>query len=126
LARANERIPSHGSTVDADRRKDNDRLAERAVSLHFETDLHVPFVCECGDPTCGVSVPTTLPDYRDLRRSGDALLAPNHLARRVEDARRTAESLSDSAAALKHEAAQARKWSSQRRETRRTEPPQKD
>jgi len=110
---ADERDDGH--TPGERRRIGNDRLAEQAVGLRFQVDVRVPFWCECDDQDCGVVVPLTLPDYRDLCATGDALLAPDHLRARADGARQTARSLRESARALRNEAAQARRASRRRR-----------
>lgn len=47
-------------------REINDRLESDARSLLGEGET-IDFVCECGRVDCALSVPLTLPEYRDVR-----------------------------------------------------------
>ena len=57
-------------------RASNDHIATRAEALHFMS--RVPFICECDDPRCRELVLVSLDDFRRLRRTGDAVITPDH------------------------------------------------
>lgn len=57
-------------------RASNDRIASRAEALHFIS--RVPLLCECDDPRCRELVLVSLDDFRRVRRTGDAVITPDH------------------------------------------------
>ncbi|HJU37259.1 MAG TPA: hypothetical protein VJ716_07575 [Gaiellaceae bacterium] len=60
-----------------DARKANDRIAEKAEQLRFVS--RVPMLCECSAPDCRTVVMVALHEYREIRRTEDAVLtAPGH------------------------------------------------
>lgn len=62
-----------------DARRANDRIAEKAGQLRFVS--RVPMLCECSDPGCRTVVMIALDDYREIRRTRDAVLTrPGHRA----------------------------------------------
>lgn len=67
------------------RRLSNDHLAGSAAAYRFLAEVRVPFWCECGEPSCAVSVPMTLANYRGACATGDVLLAPNHVLLSAKD-----------------------------------------
>jgi len=62
-------------------REANDRLANKAARLHFVAP--VPFLCECGDPSCTDLVLLTIEDYHAAK--SEPITAPGHAP---EDPRR--------------------------------------
>jgi hypothetical protein len=56
-------------------RSSNDRIAERAVRLHFVS--RVPLLCECSDRGCESIILIALERYAELRPRG-FLTAPDH------------------------------------------------
>jgi hypothetical protein len=48
-------------------RTSNERMERQAVSLRFEPDQGVPFVCECADPSCYEIVMLSLEEYERVR-----------------------------------------------------------
>jgi hypothetical protein len=55
----------------------NDALLARARTL--EIGAQVPFLCECGDPSCTAIVPMTAETYVELRSDSSALVNwPGH------------------------------------------------
>jgi hypothetical protein len=57
-------------------RQANERIAAKAVGLHFVA--RVPFICECNDPACREFVLLRAEDYRVLRRRGRNVTLPGH------------------------------------------------
>jgi hypothetical protein len=55
----------------------NDRLANAGARHHFVA-ARIPFQCECAVPGCTEFALHTLAEYRELRKSQPALLAPKH------------------------------------------------
>lgn len=45
----------------------NEHLERTAKHLHFEGQYRVPFVCECGDPSCKESVMLSISEYEQIR-----------------------------------------------------------
>ena len=66
-------------------REINDRLESDARSLLGDGET-IEFVCECGRADCALTVPLTLPEYRDVRVD-DRLFAilPGHEIPDTED-----------------------------------------
>ncbi len=60
-----------------DARAANDRIAEKAEQLRFNS--RVPMKCECSAPGCRELVMIALDDYRAIRRAPKHILtAPGH------------------------------------------------
>jgi hypothetical protein len=60
-----------------DARAANDRIAEKAEQLRFNS--RVPMMCECSAPGCRKLVMIALDDYRAMRRTPhNTLTAPGH------------------------------------------------
>ena len=55
----------------------NQALVARAREL--EIDTHVPFLCECGGPSCTAIIPMTVNAYTSLRSDRSTLVtSPGH------------------------------------------------
>ena len=59
----------------------NERIADRAQTLHFVAP--VPFICECDDEDCQALLLIGLDAYRELRSGGGLPTSPGH---HVDDA----------------------------------------
>jgi hypothetical protein len=57
-------------------RASNEHIARRAKALHFIS--RVPLLCECDDEGCRELVLVSLDEFRRLRRTGDAVVTPDH------------------------------------------------
>jgi len=66
----------NGTSVTAQKRRANTRIANRASSLQFRT--RVPFLCECGDPSCRAIVLAGIDEFNALVARFQSLLAPEH------------------------------------------------
>ena len=57
----------------------NEQIMKRAREYEFSD--RVPFLCECGEPTCREILRLTLEQYEEVRRAGTRfLLVPGHEA----------------------------------------------
>ena len=66
-----------------DARAANDRIADKAERLRFQS--RVPMICECSDTDCRDLVMIRLEEYRALRQDpNNFLTAPGHDADRAE------------------------------------------
>lgn len=71
------REPFEGGDRGADARAANDRIAEKAASLHFLS--RVPMLCECSTQGCHKLLMLGLDEYREIRRDPDSfIVAPGH------------------------------------------------
>ena len=73
--RTEERMAANEATF----REANERIEERARELEFEQP--VPFLCECGEPSCQAIVRLSLDQYEAVRSSGVRFfILPEHEA----------------------------------------------
>ena len=79
----NRQQPDSGTRTEAVRAS-NDRIAQRALVLHFTS--RVPMLCECHDPGCRAIVPVSLEDFHALRERGGVVLGDDHFSGRLESA----------------------------------------
>jgi hypothetical protein len=60
----------------------NERIAQRAASLHFAS--RVPMICECANPSCREMILIDLADYWQLRADPRRYLtAPGHVLEKL-------------------------------------------
>jgi hypothetical protein len=63
-----ERVEERMAANEATFRDANERIQERARELDFEDP--VPFLCECGEPSCRAILRLRLDEYEAIRRDG--------------------------------------------------------
>ena len=62
------------ATNESASRSSNERLSRSAASFQFEPDTHVPFICECVDPSCRETVMLNPEEYERVRAHSDRFL----------------------------------------------------
>jgi hypothetical protein len=67
-------------------REANDQIESAATEYGFETDQHVPFICECSDRQCVEVILMTLGEYGHVRSNPRWFAHAVDHERRVEDA----------------------------------------
>ena len=61
-----------------DTRLRNEHIAETARANKFDSEIAVPFICECSERRCEDLVRLTLTQFEAARGESDYLVAPEH------------------------------------------------